>query len=184
MKIYTKTGDQGQTSLIGGVRVSKAHIRIEAYGTIDELNSWVGMLRAEGVAEHTDALLNRIQHELFVIGSHLAADPEKSRMQLPDWDVASTQNLEHAIDAMQDELPLLKNFVLPGGNKAAAAAHLARCVCRRAERLVVALSSEAAVDNQLIEYLNRLSDFFFTLARKCCLANGNEEILWQPERKS
>lgn len=183
MKIYTKTGDRGQTSLIGGVRVSKADLRIEAYGTVDELNSWVGMLRAEGVDDQIDTLLNRIQNELFVIGSHLAADPEKSRMQLPDWDVTSTTDLEHAIDAMQEELPALKNFVLPGGNKAAASAHLARCVCRRAERLVVALASEAAVDNRLIEYLNRLSDFFFTLARKCCLVHGNEEILWQPNRK-
>jgi cob(I)alamin adenosyltransferase len=183
MKIYTKTGDQGQTSLIGGVRVSKADMRIEAYGTVDELNSWVGMLRAEGVTEHVEALLNRIQNELFIIGSHLAADPEKSRMQLPDWDVASTTNLEHAIDAMQEQLPALKNFVLPGGNKSAAAAHLARCVCRRAERLVVALASEAPVDNRLIEYLNRLSDFFFTLARKCCFDHGNAEILWQPNRK-
>ena len=183
MKIYTKTGDQGQTSLIGGVRVSKAHIRIESYGTVDELNSWVGMLRAYGLEEGTDTLLNDIQNQLFVIGSHLAADLEKSRMQLPEFDPAFTLALEDGIDGLQANLPELKNFVLPGGNQAASAAHLARCVCRRAERLVVALSGHEAVNQHLLEYLNRLSDYLFTLARNLCVSAGNEEILWQPARK-
>lgn len=183
MKIYTKTGDQGQTSLIGGVRVSKAHIRIESYGTVDELNSWVGMLRAYGLEEGTDTLLNDIQNQLFVIGSHLAADLENSRMQLPEFDPAFTLALEDGIDGLQANLPELKNFVLPGGNQAASAAHLARCVCRRAERLVVALSEHEAVNQHLLEYLNRLSDYLFTLARNLCVSAGNEEILWQPARK-
>ena len=183
MKIYTKTGDQGQTSLIGGVRVSKAHIRIESYGTVDELNSWVGMLRAYGLEEGTDTLLNDIQNQLFVIGSHLAADLEKSRMQLPEFDPAFTLALEDGIDGLQANLPELKNFVLPGGNQAASAAHLARCVCRRAERLVVALSEHEAVNQHLLEYLNRLSDYLFTLARNLCVSAENEEILWQPARK-
>ncbi len=183
MKIYTKTGDQGQTSLIGGVRVSKAHIRIESYGTVDELNSWVGMLRAYGLEPATDALLNDIQNQLFVIGSHLAADPEKSRMQLPEFDPAFTAALEMGIDNLQATLPELKNFVLPGGNHPASTAHLARCVCRRAERLVVALSEHEVVNQHLLEYLNRLSDYLFTLARNLCVSAGNEEILWQPARK-
>lgn len=183
MKIYTKTGDQGQTSLIGGVRVSKAHIRIESYGTVDELNSWIGMVRAYGLAPATDDLLNDIQNQLFVIGSHLAADPDKSRMQLPEFDPAFTLALEEGIDALQADLPELKNFVLPGGNQQASAAHLARCVCRRAERLVVALSEHEAVNKHLLEYLNRLSDYLFTLARNLCVSAGNEEILWQPARK-
>lgn len=183
MKIYTKTGDHGQTSLIGGVRVSKAHIRIESYGTVDELNSWIGMLRAYGLENSTDTLLNNIQNQLFVIGSHLAADPEKSRMQLPEFDPAFTLALEDGIDGLQANLPELKNFVLPGGNQPASAAHLARCVCRRAERLVVALSEHEAVNQHLLEYLNRLSDYLFTLARNLCVSVGNEEIRWQPAQK-
>lgn len=183
MKIYTKTGDQGQTSLIGGVRVSKAHIRIESYGTVDELNSWMGMLRSYELEPATDALLNDIQNQLFIIGSHLAADPDKSRMQLPEFEPAFTLALEEGIDKLQATLPELKHFVLPGGNHPASAAHLARCVCRRAERLVVALSAHEAVNQHLLEYLNRLSDYLFTLARNLCVSAGNEEILWQPARK-
>jgi ATP:cob(I)alamin adenosyltransferase len=119
MKIYTKTGDQGLTSLIGGVRVSKAHLRIESYGTVDELNSWIGLLRARQSNAAMDALLNDIQNQLFVIGSHLAADPEKSRMSLPEWELSYTEKLEQSIDEMMQTLPELRNFVLPGGNEAA-----------------------------------------------------------------
>ncbi|MFN3529085.1 MAG: cob(I)yrinic acid a,c-diamide adenosyltransferase [Bacteroidia bacterium] len=183
MKIYTKTGDQGLTSLIGGVRVSKAHLRIESYGTVDELNSWIGLLRARQSNTAMDALLNDIQNQLFVIGSHLAADPEKSRMSLPEWELSYTEKLEQSIDEMMQTLPELRNFVLPGGNEAAATAHIARCVCRRAERLVVALQDREAVELSLVVYLNRLSDFLFTLARKLCVDAGNEEFLWQPARK-
>ncbi len=183
MKIYTKTGDQGETSLIGGVRVPKSHLRIEAYGTVDELNSWVGMIRAQApqASDGVQQQLEAIQNELFVLGSHLAAS-EKSRMQLPAWQEGFTQALEQGIDRLQADLPELKNFVLPGGNQAAASAHLARCVCRRAERLVVALSAQESVAPALLEYLNRLSDYFFTLARHLCVSAGNAEILWQPAR--
>lgn len=183
MKIYTKTGDQGETSLIGGVRVPKSHLRIEAYGTVDELNSWVGMIRAQApqASDGVQQQLEAIQNELFVLGSHLAAS-EKSRMQLPAWEDAFTQALEQGIDRLQADLPELKNFVLPGGNQAAASAHLARCVCRRAERLVVALSAQESVSPALLEYLNRLSDYFFTLARHLCVSAGHAEILWQPAR--
>lgn len=180
MKIYTKTGDKGETGLIGGTRISKAHLRIDAYGTVDELNSWIGLLRAGKVDDRQQEVLAQVQDRLFVIGSHLAADPVKSRMQLPDLLDADIQLLEKEMDYMNESLPELRAFVLPGGNQQAAYGHLARTVCRRAERLVVALQQHALVENRILEYLNRLSDYLFTLSRKFCLDAGNDEIKWLP----
>jgi cob(I)alamin adenosyltransferase len=180
MKIYTKTGDTGETGLIGGTRVSKADLRIDAYGTVDELNSWIGLIRTGEVDQRQQAILAHIQDRLFVIGSHLAADPIKSRMQLPDLMDADVQLLEAEMDHMNLDLPELRAFVLPGGNQQAAYGHLARTVCRRAERLVVDLHQHAAIEMVLIEYLNRLSDYLFTLSRKFCLDAGDEEIKWLP----
>ncbi len=180
MKIYTKTGDKGETGLIGGTRVSKADLRIDAYGTIDELNSWIGLLRAGKLDAREQQLLAQVQDRLFVIGSHLAADPVKSRMQLPDLTEGDIQLLEREMDFMHETLPELKAFVLPGGNQQAAFGHLARTVCRRAERLVVSLQQQAPVESRIIEYLNRLSDYLFTLSRKFCLDAGDEEIKWLP----
>ncbi len=180
MKIYTKTGDKGQTGLIGGTRVSKANLRIDAYGTVDELNSWIGLLRTSQSDIRQAAMLAQVQDRLFVIGSHLAADPEKSRMSLPDLREADVEQLEAEIDFMNESLPELKSFVLPGGNQQAAYGHLARTVCRRAERQVVALGEENPVEPVLLEYLNRLSDYLFTLSRKLCLDGGSDEIKWLP----
>lgn len=180
MKIYTKTGDKGETGLIGGTRVSKAHVRIDAYGTVDELNSWIGLLRAEITDQRQLNVLEQVQDRLFTIGSHLAADPLRSRMTLPDLTEADVHLLEQEIDEMNTQLPELRSFILPGGNVVASHAHLARCVCRRAERLVVALNSESTVEAVLLEYLNRLSDYLFTLSRYICLLLGSEEIKWMP----
>lgn len=180
MKIYTKTGDKGETGLIGGTRVSKADLRIDAYGTVDELNSWIGLIRAGEVDERQRIVLAQVQERLFVIGSHLAADPEKSRMQLPELNTTDVQLLEAEIDHMNLALPELRSFVLPGGNQQAAYGHLARTVCRRAERLVVALHQHSPIEMVLMEYLNRLSDYLFTLSRKFCVDAGDDEIKWLP----
>ena len=146
MKIYTKTGDQGKTSLIGGTRVPKHHIRIEAYGTVDELNSYIGMIRdLTQRNEHLNFVLNEVQDRLFTMGSQLASDPEKSRMKLPDLHESDVTLLEKEIDAMNELLPELKSFVLPGGHTTASWCHIARCVCRRCERLVTHLSEENEV---------------------------------------
>src|ERR1044072_6671602 len=136
MKIYTKTGDKGQTSLIGGTRVPKDHIRIEAYGTVDELNSWLGVIRDSITDAHTQKLIIDIQDKLFTIGSHLASDPEKSRMKLPEITDAHVATLENEMDAIDKVVPPMKNFVLPGGHLGVSYCHVARCVCRRAERCV------------------------------------------------
>ncbi|PST83332.1 ATP:cob(I)alamin adenosyltransferase [Pedobacter yulinensis] len=180
MKIYTKTGDKGETSLIGGTRVSKAHVRIESYGTVDELNSYIGLIASHETGVHTGQLLKEIQDRLFTIGSSLAADPEKSRMKIPDLTADDVLLLENEMDQMNAALPELRHFILPGGGTAAAFCHIARCVCRRAERLVIALSAESFVDQQVIIYLNRLSDYLFVLARKLCSDAGKEENKWIP----
>jgi len=180
MKIYTKTGDKGFTSLIGGTRVPKHHLRIESYGTVDELNSYIGLIRDQDIAGHDKELLKQIQDRLFTIGSSLASDPEKSRMIIPDLKEADIELLEKEMDAMNEQLPELRHFILPGGNNAISFCHIARCVCRRAERLSVHLSAESSVDEKVNIYLNRLSDYLFTLARKI----GNEckipENQWIP----
>ncbi|WP_138995236.1 cob(I)yrinic acid a,c-diamide adenosyltransferase [Larkinella sp. C7] len=181
MKIYTKTGDRGQTSLIGGRRVSKAHHRIDAYGTVDELNSVVGLVRDQPVNESRKDLLKEIQDRLFTIGSELATDPEKTlKKPLPVVLEADVTLLEKAMDEMDAELPELRAFVLPGGHQSVSFCHLARTVCRRAERLVIALNDEKPVDPLVIQYLNRLSDYLFVLSRKMTQELGVEEVVWKP----
>jgi cob(I)alamin adenosyltransferase len=180
MKIYTKTGDKGYTSLIGGTRVPKHHLRIESYGTVDELNSYIGLIRDQEITQHDKDLLKEIQDRLFTIGSSLAADPEKSRMVIPDLHMEDIGMLEQEMDKINETLPELKHFILPGGSTTISYCHLARCVCRRAERLTVHLAEESVVDEKVNIYLNRLSDYLFTLARKI----GNEQKIpenqWMP----
>ncbi len=179
MKIYTKTGDQGTTSLLGGTRVPKHHLRIEAYGTLDELNSWVGTIRSAMLYQESIPVLNQIQNDLFNIGSHLATDPSKNKVKLPDFNSNSISILENEIDKMDADLPALTNFILPGGSSLVGQIHITRCVCRRAERLITHLAELENVDPIFIQYINRLSDYFFTLGRREALAQGAEEILWQ-----
>jgi cob(I)alamin adenosyltransferase len=177
MKIYTKTGDKGSTSLIGGTRVPKHHLRIESYGTVDELNSYVGLIRDQDIAGRHKDILKEIQDRLFTIGASLAADPEKSKMKIPDLHTSDIELLEQDIDRMDAELPALRHFILPGGSNAVSFCHIARCVCRRAERLAVNLSEDSFVDEKVVIYLNRLSDYLFTLARKI----GNEQQIIENE---
>ena len=181
-RVYTKTGDKGTTALIGGARVGKDHIRIEAYGTVDELNSVLGLVTDQlGDAEINDWILE-IQDRLFTIGSSLATDPGKTpKMKLPDLHDSDIVWLEQKIDLMDDELPQMKSFILPGGHVAASQAHVARCVCRRAERLSVHMqNNEEFVAEDVLKYLNRLSDFLFVLARYIVFKNGGKEIPWRP----
>jgi len=179
MKIYTKTGDKGQTSLIGGTRVPKNHIRIEAYGTIDELNSWIGLLRDTVEEEDVMETLAEIQDRLFTIGSHLATDPEKSHMKLPELKNEDVTLLETEIDLMNEMLTPMKSFILPGGHPVVSHIHIARCICRRAERCVIHLTEFSPVEEIIIQYLNRLSDYLFVLARKIADDLGAEEIPWK-----
>jgi cob(I)alamin adenosyltransferase len=180
MKIYTKKGDKGTTQLIGGTRVPKHHLRIEAYGTVDELNSFIGLVRDQKTGARYKKVLSNIQDKLFVIGSELAADPEKSLMKLPEITEQDVEVLEKEIDEMTAKLPELKSFILPGGHTAVSFCHIARTVCRRAERIATHLSEEAPVDVIIVKYLNRLSDYLFTLARMISKNNKVKEILWKP----
>jgi cob(I)alamin adenosyltransferase len=184
MKIYTKTGDKGLTSLIGGTRVAKHHIRIESYGTVDELNSYIGLIRDQDITPHDKEILKQIQDRLFTIGSSLAADPEKSRMVIPDLHLADIELLEQEMDAMNEQLPELRHFILPGGSSTISYCHIARCVCRRAERITVHLAEESTVDEKVNTYLNRLSDYLFTLARKIGNDNKIPENQWIPRMGS
>jgi len=179
MKIYTKTGDKGQTSLIGGTRVPKHHVRIEAYGTVDELNSHIGLIRDQQIDEHSKTILIEIQDRLFTIGSSLASDPEKSRMKIPDLKEEDIILLEKEIDAMNAVLPEMRSFVLPGGHTTVSFCHIARCVCRRAERATIHLSENSFVDELVVKYLNRLSDYLFVLARKISHDLKAIEIPWK-----
>jgi cob(I)alamin adenosyltransferase len=180
-RIYTKTGDKGQTSLIGGTRLPKHHIRIEAYGTVDELNSHIGLLRDVTDDPATRELLIHIQDRLFTIGSHLAADPVKSKMQLPPVFEDDIVALEKAIDAIDQVVPQMKSFVLPGGHVHVSYCHIARCVCRRAERSVLRLAENETVDEIHAKYLNRLSDYLFMLSRWYTLQLNATEIPWKPK---
>ncbi len=180
MKIYTKTGDQGQTSLIGGTRVPKHHLRIESYGTIDELNSYIGLIRDQQIDEHTFNALVEIQDRLFTIGSILASDPGKSKMKIPDLMEQDVLFLENEIDNMNELLPELHAFILPGGHTTVSFCHIARCVCRRAERISVHLAEESFVSELLVKYLNRLSDYLFVLARKFSNDLKANEVQWKP----
>jgi cob(I)alamin adenosyltransferase len=184
MKIYTKKGDSGTTGLLGGTRLPKHHLRIESYGTVDELNAFIGALRDYAISDAQKQLLIHIQEDLFTIGSHLAADPEKNKMALPEVGEASITELEKEMDKMDGQLPEMKFFVLPGGHPAVSAAHICRTVCRRAERLCVALNAEQPLDSVILTYLNRLSDYFFVLSRQLTKDFNAEEIPWNPNSRN
>ncbi len=182
MKIYTRTGDDGTTGLIGGSRVKKHNIRLESYGTIDELNSFIGLIRSMQTDQHADQILEIIQNKLFVIGANLATEESITliKKQLP-CKKADIELLEKEMDLMNNDLPELRNFILPGGSQAASFCHVARTVCRRAERKIVELSEKAEVDPNLIKFVNPLSDYLFVLSRKINLDQKTPEILWSPE---
>ncbi len=181
LKIYTKTGDTGQTSLLSGTRVSKADFRIEAYGTVDELNAYVGLLRDHLNEDDVKRILSEIQDRLFTIGSELAVDPEKNlKPPVPDLFESDVELLEKEMDRMESSLPVLKHFILPGGAPMVSFAHLARVVCRRAERNCIRLNNNnGKVSPLIIKYLNRLSDYFFMTARYVAHTNGIPEIAWR-----
>lgn len=182
MKIYTKTGDDGTTSLLGGKRVSKGDLRIDTYGTIDELNAYLGLLRDQEVNKSRRGVLVEIQNNLFNIGAMLATDPAYKQAKIPSLSDDDVVHLEREMDAMDRDLPTLRFFVLPGGNQSVSIAHIARTVCRRAERLTITLNAHEKVDPMAIIYLNRLSDYFFVLSRKIAQELGSEEIAWKPEK--
>jgi cob(I)alamin adenosyltransferase len=181
-KIYTKTGDSGETSLIGGKRVPKFHLRIEAYGTLDELNAFIGLIRDQDIDTKLKSVLLKIQTVVFTAESMLALDPEsKTVRKLPEIKNADILLLESEIDRMNDELPPLTKFLLPGGHTVVSYCHIARTVCRRAERLVIKLSRREEVDETVLRFLNRLSDYFFVLSRKLAKDFGVEETYWTTE---
>jgi cob(I)alamin adenosyltransferase len=186
MKIYTKTGDTGYTSLIGGARVPKYDLRIESYGNVDELNSYIGLIADQNIDQRYRIVLKEVQNSLFIIGSILATDPEKinppgkKAIFIPELRAHDAETLEKEIDSMTEMLPELRHFILPGGNTAVSFCHIARCVCRRAERSVVHLAEGGNVDEKVIVYLNRLSDYLFVLARMLCLDNKIPENQWIP----
>lgn len=180
MKIYTKTGDQGTTSLFGGKRVSKADLRIDTYGTIDELNSYLGLLRDQEVNKKRKDFLVEIQDRLFTIGSILATEPGNTKVKIPHLVPADIEVLEKEIDVMDAALPPMRFFVLPGGHASVSFCHIARTVCRRAERLVIALNATETIDVLVIQYLNRLSDYLFMLSRMMTQELNVEETPWKP----
>jgi cob(I)alamin adenosyltransferase len=178
-KIYTKTGDKGMTSLIGGTKVSKSHLRIEAYGTVDELNSYIGLCRDLLKDDNSRDILREIQDRLFTIGSSLACDPEKEpKMKIPDLKEEDVLLLEKEMDKMNESIPVMKSFILPGGHVTVSQLHIARCVCRRAERTCVRMEEEA--DALVLKYINRLSDYLFVLARYSGWQLKAEEVPWKP----
>lgn len=187
MKIYTKTGDKGSTALFGGTRVKKYNLRINSYGTVDELNSYIGLLKDQNIrAVHKEALL-KIQNELFTLGAMLATPLEKEilkngkeRLDIPKINEKSILFLEKDIDFMEQDLSQMTHFILPGGHQSVSFCHIARCVCRRAERLSVELNEEENINNDILKYLNRLSDYLFVLARKLSKDLSIEEIKWIP----
>lgn len=178
-KIYTKTGDKGETSLLGGTRVPKHHLRIESYGTVDELNSYIGLIRDQQIDAHSREILIEIQDRLFTIGASLASDPEKNKMKIPDLREEDILLLEREMDKMDEALPEMKSFVLPGGHTTVSYCHIARCVCRRAERMTIHLLETSFVDDLVIKYLNRLSDYLFVLSRKLSRDLHATEIPWK-----
>ena len=182
IKIYTKTGDGGTTSLIGGTKVHKSHLRIEAYGTVDELNSYTGLCKDLITDDHSRSILQEIQDRLFTVGSSLACDPDREpKMKIPDLNEEDVILLEKEIDAMNEALPPMKSFILPGGHSTVSHIHIARCICRRAERCCVRLEIEGKeVESIIIKYLNRLSDYLFVLARFIAYQLKAEEIPWKP----
>lgn len=180
MKIYTKTGDQGTTALFGGKRVSKSDLRIETYGTVDELNSWIGVLRDQEVNRTRSEELIEIQDRLFTIGSLLAAEPGNAKVKVPALIASDVIFLENKIDAMDAALEPMKVFVLPGGHQSVSFGHVTRTVCRRAERLVIALDQQEKVEPLIIQYLNRLSDYLFVLCRAMAVELKAPETPWKP----
>lgn len=180
MKIYTKTGDKGTTALFGGKRVSKADLRIDAYGTVDELNSWIGVLRDLHVNQHRLPELVEIQDRLFTLGSILAVEPGNTKVKVPALKGEDVRFLEKRIDEMERHLEPMKNFVLPGGHSSVSFGHVARTVCRRAERLVIAVHTAEPVEDVVIQYLNRLSDYLFVLCRKMTTELRATETPWKP----
>lgn len=183
-KIYTKTGDKGETSLLGGKRVQKNHLKIEAYGTVDELNSFVGLLMDQEMEQGYRDVLERIQSQLFVAESLLATDEGSEKYPLPVLQPNDITMLENEIDEMNKHLPSLSHFILPGGNQSVSLAHVCRTICRRAERVIVGLANETQVDDVIIQYFNRLSDYFFVLARKLGYDAGLTDRLWVPAKES
>jgi cob(I)alamin adenosyltransferase len=181
MKIYTKTGDKGKTSLIGGKRVSKYHQRIEAYGTIDELMSYIGLIRDQEIDTDSKAILIEIQDRLMTCASVLATDSEDGTVKIPEIKEQDIEFLEKEIDRLDAELPPLRQFVLPGGHTVVSYCHIARTVCRRSERIIIKLSEEFFVPELIIKYINRLSDFLFVLSRKFSKDFNIKEIPWQPK---
>ncbi len=181
MKIYTKTGDKGETGLFGGARLQKDELRIEAYGTVDELNSYIGLVRDSGLDDDSIQMLISIQDRLFTIGSQLASDPSKSNLQVPQLFDSDITALEKEIDRMNEELPEMRSFVLPGGHPLVSHCHVARCICRRAERRVVSLAKAEAIPALIIPYLNRLSDYLFVLSRWATKLQNAAETPWVPK---
>ena len=189
MKIYTKTGDKGTTALFGGTRVPKHHIRIESYGTVDELNSYLGLIRDQDINQQYKDLIIQIQENLFTVGAILATDPEKAilkngktRLNIEKISIEDIERLEQEMDNMNDALPPMTHFVLPGGHQTVSFCHIARCVCRRAERLASALNNLEPFEANALMYLNRLSDYLFVLARKLTYDLQAKEIKWIPEK--
>src|SRR5690554_5273287 len=189
MKIYTKTGDKGTTALFGGTRVPKHHIRIDSYGTVDELNAYIGLIKDQGIEQHHKDLLSHIQDRLFTVGAILATDPEKAilksgkdRLNIPKISDENIKLLEREMDQMNDSLPPMTHFILPGGHQTVSFCHIARCVCRRAERQATALNELGHVKPNTLMYLNRLSDYLFVLARKLSSDLQADEIKWIPEK--
>jgi cob(I)alamin adenosyltransferase len=191
MKIYTKTGDKGTTALFGGTRVPKHHIRIDSYGTVDELNSHLGLIRDQDIDNHYKEVLIAIQDRLFTVGAILATDPDKAtlkngkeRLNIPKISEDDIERLEHEMDSMNELLPEMTHFVLPGGHQTVSFCHIARCVCRRAERLASALNDLEPFQPESLKYLNRLSDYLFVLARKLSYDLKAEEVKWIPKKES
>ncbi|SDB21618.1 cob(I)alamin adenosyltransferase [Flavobacteriaceae bacterium MAR_2010_188] len=189
MKIYTKTGDKGTTALFGGTRVPKHHIRIESYGTVDELNSNIGLVRDQDIDTHHKEFLMEIQDRLFTVGAILATDPKKAilkngeeRLNIPKISNSDIEKLEREMDRMNEDLPTMTHFVLPGGHQTVSFCHITRCVCRRAERLATALYDIEPFQDETLMYLNRLSDYLFVLARKLTHELSAEEVKWIPKK--
>ncbi|MEE9364715.1 MAG: cob(I)yrinic acid a,c-diamide adenosyltransferase [Cellulophaga sp.] len=190
MKIYTKTGDKGTTALFGGTRVPKHHIRIDSYGTIDELNSWIGLIRDQEIDTNSKEILVNIQDKLFILGAILATDPEKmmlkngkERLNISKIKEVNIELLENEMDEMNNDLPTMTHFVLPGGHTTVSYCHIARTVCRRAERLSSYLHENEPFDPLVLSYLNRLSDYLFVLARKLSKDNNVNEVKWVPSKR-
>jgi len=181
MKVYTKKGDKGTTQLLGGKRIPKNSLRIEAYGTIDELNAYIGLIRDQLIDPVYQEQLLKIQDRLFTLGSHLAKDPVKQNITLPDLNESDVTNLELWIDEMDAKLETMKSFLLPGGHTTVSFVHIARCICRRAERVITELSSEDFVQPLILKYSNRLSDYLFVLSRKLSKDLNIKEQAWTPK---